>query len=165
MNDELDNPDLRKLPLWGFGWAYHDDVLLSKFDSPSSLIDSYIQSSQFQTSFLKVGLAAGLHGPFQSSSLTVSDFRQVSNDEFMKKIDAVRQPPGFTVAASDEQWIRLLAIVKQMTLKPWLFVLTRTEEDKELFHEWGFVLGIVFREFLAGSPEDCKIERLVISLD
>jgi hypothetical protein len=44
------------------------------------------------------------------------------------------------------------------------YVLSRDERDRELFHEWGFVL-FVFREFLFVGPERNAVERYVIGYD
>jgi hypothetical protein len=44
------------------------------------------------------------------------------------------------------------------------YILRRDERDRELFHEWGFVL-FVFREFLFVSPGRDSMERLVIGYD
>lgn len=44
------------------------------------------------------------------------------------------------------------------------FVLRRDERNKELFHEWGFVIWI-FREFLFINLERDSLDRFVIGYD
>ena len=158
--------EIKTLQLWDYGWAHFDDVYINPSSMPTELIKAYTDSPQFQTSFLEDNaIQENIHGPFQSSSINASDFRRVSPQEFIEELNSIRQPPKFVVAASDEQWKDVLAIAKSMASMPWLFILERTEKDKSIFHEWGFVLGIIFREFLAGAPDSVKLERLVISLD
>jgi hypothetical protein len=43
-------------------------------------------------------------------------------------------------------------------------VLRRDQRDRELFHEWGYVLT-VFREFLFVGAERDGVERFVIGYD
>ena len=160
-----DRRKVEKLRLWDYGWAHKDDISIMPPASPSALIDAYLQSPEFKTTFLDEKIAENIHGPFQRSSLVASDFLQVSPQDFLDRLESARLAPGFTRPPDKDQWRDVLIVARQMVLNPWLFVLARTEKDANLFHDWGFVLGAIFREFLAGAQGSDKIERLVISLD
>lgn len=153
--------------LWDFGWLDHGEVSLEPSDTWEGAVAAYLTSESFQTSFLPPeDKDAGIHGPFKQDQIAVEDFELLSVDEFYQRIQEIRQPEGFSEPATDDQWRQvgdLLAKVQPQF--KWLIGLRLIETDEERFHDWGFVLGIVFREFLLTNPNSERAYRLVFSLD
>ena len=163
----MPNEGRRLIKLWDYGWAEHTLVEVAPAVTPTRCIENYISCPEFRTTFLDdKAVDADIHGPFRASALTAEDFSLVSKSELLSLISEARRPPGFSDKASDDQWSQVLQVVQDMCSKhTWLFSLRRTETSTDLFHDWGFVLGIVFREYLAASPSKGFLDRLVISLD
>ncbi len=153
--------------LWDFGWLEHSAIELPSAITWQALVASYIDSDYFQTSFLPPDTRApGIHGPFNQNQIRVDDFELLSVDEFYQRIQVIRQPQGFSEPADDEQWRQVGDLLAK--LQPdfqWLIQLRLSEDDEDRFHDAGFVLGIIFREFLLANPQSERAYRLVFSLD
>ena len=153
--------------LWDFGWLDHGEVKLRKADTWQDVVDRYIESDAFQTSFLPPDQKdPGIHGPFKHDAIGKDDFELLSIDEFYEQIQQIRQPGGFTQPADDEQWRQVLDLLAKVQPRyEWLIRLRLDEHDIGRFHDWGFVLGIIFREFVLANPDSERAYRLVFSLD
>lgn len=154
------------IKLWDYGWLEHSVVEVEPALTSTECIENYISCRDFRTSFFDSPVDADIHGPFRATALEVEDFVLVGKSEFLSRVHEARRPPGFSEQASDDQWDRVSQVAQELcTRSEWLFYLRRTETSTELFHDWGFVLGAVFREFLAASPSSRSLHRLVISMD
>jgi hypothetical protein len=155
------------LPLWDFGWCDHDRPSLPRCHAPQDVIRQYVSSAAFGTSFVgqENEHAPELHGPFWSSAVSEPDFELITPQRLAEEVDAIRQPPGFTEPASDEQWQPVQSLLSEVCSRStWIFMLRLTENDRDRFHDWGFVL-LVFREFLCASPDSDSVDRLVFGYD
>ena len=150
--------------LWDFGWLYRDRVKLSGASSDVALIEQYVGSPAFHTSFLWSDLdETGIHGPFIAERITAIDFVPLQKSELGQYLEGVR----FSDSPSDQ-------VTEQAKMMPYLlaafegdqrcFVLRRDERNRDLFHDWGYVLWI-FREFLFVGPERDGVERFIIGYD
>lgn len=153
--------------LWDFGWLDHCELKLPSGITWQEVVAAYIASESFQTSFLPPEeKSPGIHGPFKHDRISVEDFELLSVEEFYQRIQEIRQPDGFSEPADDEQWRQVGDVLSR--IQPdfqWLIRLRLNEDDEDRFHDWGFVLGIVFREFLLANTESQRAYRLVFSLD
>lgn len=154
-------------PLWDYGWCEHERLTLPRCQSPQDFIRAYRQCDAFGTSFVgpEPPHTPELHGPFPSSSIAESDFELITPQRFREAIAAIPQTSGFTEPPSTEQWQPVERLASEVSSRhAWLFMLRFTEDDRERFHEWGFVLTI-FREFICASPDTEFAERLVFGYD
>jgi hypothetical protein len=156
------------LPLWDYGWCDHARISLARCHSPEDVIREYLHSPAFGTSFVgpaDVATIPEIHGPFPRATLSEADFELITPQRFWQEVSAIRQPEGFTSAASDEQWQAVQQLASEVSGgSAWLFILRLTEKDSSRFHEWGGVL-FIFREFLCASPDTGFVERLVFGYD
>ena len=160
--------DRNLLPLWDYGWMDCGEIVIPRCDSYKTAISAYIASDDFGTSFVGPDRdhSPDLHGPFRRSAIRVEDFVLLTPEQFAGNLAALRQPDGFSVAASDAQWQSVKSVADQVLRQSsWILKLCLTEKNIGVFHDWGFVLGHVFREFIFGSPEHDRLTRIVISLD
>ena len=166
MNCHVETTD-NLIGLWGFGWLDHCELKLPNGNTWQEVVASYIGSESFQTSFLPPDeKSPGIHGPFKQNQISVDDFELLSVEEFYERIQEIRQPEGFTEPADDEQWRQVGDLLAKIQPKyEWLIQLRLNEKSEERFHDWGFVLGIVFREFFLANPQSETAYRLVFSLD
>ena len=108
----------------------------------------------------------GMHGPFRADRLKSGDLVACDQDGFEAYLERIRVDERWNVRPNPEQW----AAVLRLLLDPFsrgcrCHVLKYDESDSELFHEVGFVLGLLFRETLfICDGRDC-IERFVIGND
>lgn len=153
--------------LWDFGWLDHRELKLPKVETWKEFVAAYIESDAFQTFFLPPEpRSEGIHGPFNLGEIRVDDFDLLSVDEFYKQIQQIRQPEGFDEPADDAQWRQVGDLLAKIQPKyEWLIQLRLNESNEEKFHDIGFILGIVFREFLLANPQSETAYRLVFSLD
>ena len=150
--------------LWDFGWLYHDTVQLSAAASDLELVQQYVASPAFHTSFLPSDKdESGIHGPFDARRISADDYvplQQADLESYLASVE-LSETPGDDVA----QRAKLLPHLRSaFSAGRRCYVLRRDERDKELFHDWGFVLW-VFREFLFAGPQRGRLERFVIGYD
>lgn len=162
-------PSRHLLALWDYGWLDHNEFQLTACYDSQKLIESYLSSKYFGSSFVGPTLeeteAPELHGPFWRSKITVNDFQLIGSDEFYDRVQEIRQPTGFTSAASDEQWQAVNLLISKLKVQyKWFFNLQLTEQDSEKFHDWGFVLTI-FREFLLANPDSKNVSTIIFGYD
>ena len=150
--------------IWDYGWLCHDSVALAAASSDAALIEQYVRSPAFHTSFLPNEKdETGLHGPFVADRITPTDFVAIQEAELGQYLESVQvsDTPAEDLAAH-AQILPFLQAAFEGGRR--CYVLRRDERNRELFHEWGFVL-FVFREFLfIGPARDC-VERFVIGYD
>lgn len=155
------------LPLWDYGWLDLNEIKLPPCGQPRELIEAYLNSNDFGTSFVGQELddAPTLHGAFWRTSIEANDFQLIDSATFDAQIQRVRQPEGFTEPVSEEQWSAVEDLVTKLKHQyQWLIMLRLTEDDADKFHDWGFVLTI-FREFLLANPNSENVVRLVFGYD
>jgi hypothetical protein len=150
--------------LWDYGWLCGDRVELAKASSDAALIRQYVDAPAFRTSFLLNDAdETGIHGPFVAEWITAGDFVPLAEAEFGEYLESVRLSDR---PAEDEaeraKILSQLCGAREGGRR--CFVLRRDERDRELFHEWGYVLT-VFREFLFVGAERDGVERFVIGYD
>lgn len=150
--------------LWDYGWLCRDRVKLAGASSDAALIEQYVASPAFHTSFLPNHKdETGIHGPFVAGRITAADFVPIGKTELGQYLESVQlsDTPGEDVAERAKMLSQLRAPFEEGCTG---YVLKRDERDRELFHEWGFVLSI-FREFLFVGPERDCMERFVVGYD
>jgi hypothetical protein len=150
--------------LWDYGWLCRDRVKLAGASSDAALIEQYVASPAFHTSFLPNDRdETGIHGPFVAERITAADFVPLREAELGQYLESVQlsDTAGEDVAERAMVSPHLRAAFEGFGR---CYVLRRDERDRELFHEWGFVLS-VFREFLYVGPERDWVERFVIGYD
>jgi hypothetical protein len=150
--------------LWDYGWLCRDRVRLASASSDEELIEQYAASRAFHTSFVPNDKdETGIHGPFAAGRITAADFVPLSEGELGEYLESIQlsDTPGDDVAER-AKILPHLRIAFERGCR--CYVLSRDERNRELFHEWGFVLHI-FREFLFIGPERDCVERFVIGYD
>jgi len=150
--------------LWDYGWLCRDRVKLAGASSDPALIEQYVVSPAFHTSFLPNDKdETGIHGPFVAKRITAADFVPLREAELGQYLESVQlsDTPGEDAAERAKVSPHLRAAFEGGRR---CYVLRRHERDCELFHEWGSVL-FVFREFLFVGPEREGVERFVIGYD
>jgi hypothetical protein len=150
--------------LWDYGWLCRDRVKLAGALSDGALIEQYVASPAFHTSFLPNDKdETGIHGPFVAERITAADFVPIKETDLGQCLESIHlsDTPDEDVA----ERAKILPYLRaQLNKGRTGYVLQRDERNSELFHEWGFVL-FVFREFLFIDPgRDC-VERFVIGYD
>jgi hypothetical protein len=150
--------------LWDYGWLGHDTVKLQAAVSDAALIEQYVASSAFHTSILPSDKdETGIHGPFLANGIGAGDFLPLTETELENYLKTIEfsVTPGADDVARDKMLTHLSGAFQGGKR---CFILRRDERDKELFHDWGFVL-LVFREFLfIGSARD-RLDRFFIGYD
>jgi hypothetical protein len=155
------------LPLWDYGWCDISEISCKPAVSPDDLISQYLQSSEFESTFTspEADHVAGVHGPFLSNLLHVSDFELIDVERLRAEIGFIRQPEGIAEPATEDQWRPIRIKMEQLSVDSvWIFRLRFTEGDNELFHDTGGVLW-VFREFIFANPKSASFKRLVFGYD
>jgi hypothetical protein len=150
--------------LWDYGWLCHDTVQLAPAPSDSQLVQQYVASPSFHTSFLPSDKdETGIHGPFEAGRISVDDYIPLHEADLESYLASVElsETPGDDVAERAKLLPHLRSAFAEERR---CYVLRRDERDKELFHEWGFVLW-VFREFLFAGRQRDRLERFVIGYD
>lgn len=151
------------LPLWDYGWLDFDEINLPPCGQPRDLIDAYLKSNSFGTSFL--GDAPELHGAFWRTSIESSDFQLIDSTELDEQIQSIRQPEGFFEPATEEQWRAVKDFINELKNQyQWFIMLRLTETDEDKFHDWGCVLTIC-REFIFANPNSENVVRVVFGYD
>jgi len=148
--------------LWDYGWLCRDNVKLAEAPSDTSLIEQYIRSPAFHTSFLPNDKdETGIHGPFAADRITAADFIPLSAAELHAYLESIEHFEGEDAAERAKIVPHLQAAFEECQK---CYVLSRDERNRELFHEWGCVF-FVFRELLFVGPERDCVERFVIGYD
>jgi hypothetical protein len=150
--------------LWDYGWLCRDTVQLTAAASDSQLLQQYVASPSFHTSFLPSDKdETGIHGPFEAGRISADDYtplREANLESYLESVE-LSETPGDDVA----ERAKLLPHLRDAFAGGRrCYVLRRDERSKELFHEWGFVL-FVFREFLFVGEQRDRLERFVIGYD
>ena len=150
--------------LWDYGWLSHDCVELPASPSDAELIQEYVASAAFHTSFLPSDKdETGIHGPFQVDRIAPADFVPLDEAGLEHYLESVvlSESPG---EDETERAKALPHLRNAFQGGSRCSVLKVDERSKELFHEWGFVLWL-FREFLfVGNGRD-RLERFIIGFD
>lgn len=160
-------PQRQLISLWDYGWLDYNEIKLLPCAQPLDLIEAYLSSNTFGTSFVGPELddAPTLHGPFIRPSVASTNFQLLDSDTFFAQIHHIRQPEGFFEPVDEEQWHTVEELVTELERQnQWLIMLNLTEDDTDKFHDWGFVLTI-FREFLLANPNSENVVRLVFGYD
>lgn len=150
--------------LWDYGWLCRDRVTLAAAASDADLIERYVASPAFHTSFLPNDRdETGLHGPFVAGRITAAEFAPLGERELRPYLETIElsDTPGDDAGERVKVVPHLRAAFDGGAR---CYVLRRDERDRELFHEWGSVL-LVFREFLFIGPERDSVDRFVIGYD
>lgn len=146
---------------------YHNEIELAPSSQPEQLIQAYLASDTFGTSFVGPSLeeTPTIHGPFFRSSVVANDFQLIDSAAFYRQINDTRKPDGFSEPATEEQWGAVEKLVSELERQYiWLFKLRLTEDNSDRFHEWGFALT-VFREFILANANSANVARLVFGYD
>ena len=150
--------------LWDYGWLGRDSVKLEAVSSDTALVEQYVASSAFHTSFLPSDkVEAGIHGPFVAERIKAGDFELLDEAGLEHYLMSVQ----LSEVQDDD-------VAERAKILPYLrcafeggrrcYVLMRDERNKELFHDWGFVF-LVFREFLFASQLRDSLDRFIIGYD
>jgi hypothetical protein len=150
--------------LWDYGWLCRDSMKLAGASSDVALIEQYVASRAFHTSFPANDKdETGIHGPFLAERIKAADFQPLEQAELEHYLESIR----LSETEGDDA-------VERGKMLPHLrsafegghrcYILRRDERDKQLFHEWGFVLS-VFRELLFVGPKRDSLERFIIGYD
>lgn len=150
--------------LWDYGWLCRDSVQLTPVSSDLALIEHYVASSAFHDSFLPTDKdEKGIHGPFLADRIHAEDFVPLRTEDVEHYLDSVE-----LAEAPDEDSVERAKILPHLrggfAGNRRCYVLRRDERDRQLFHDWGFVI-LVFREFLFIGPQLDSVERFIIGYD
>lgn len=150
--------------LWDYGWLCRDSVRLAAAASDLELVKQYVASPSFHTSFLPSDKdETGIHGPFVASRIHAEDYIPLREADLESYLGSVELSE--TRGDDENERAKVLPhLHSAFAAGCRCFVLRRDERDKELFHDWGFVLW-VFREFLFTGMRPDSLERLVIGYD
>jgi hypothetical protein len=152
--------------IWDYGWLSRDELDLSPAPAASSLIESYVASSQFRTSFLPSDKdESAIHGPFVASRIRSDDFLLFEEAALQPYLDQLLLSDEWSKPASPEQCDAVGTALRSAFQQGGVCYLLRFDEtSSELHHEWGFVFT-VFRELLFIRPESGHVTRFVIGFD
>lgn len=152
--------------IWDYGWLAGDDVELPRTDSDRELIERYVASPSFHTSFLPSDKdEAGIHGPFLADRIAASDFVPFAESALEEYLAALLYSPKWDSPASAEQFAAVLGHLRKPFAQGMRCFLLRFDENhSDLHHDWGSVLR-VFREFLFLGGRPGMIARFVIGYD
>jgi hypothetical protein len=152
--------------IWDYGWLAGDEVEVPPGSSDREVLEHYLASSAFQTSFLPSDKdETGIHGPFLASRIAASDFAPFEEATLEGYLKALLYSPEWERPATAEQF----ATVFEQLRRPFAqgmrcYLLGFDEARSDLHHDWGFVLT-VFREFLFLGQRPGFISRFVIGYD
>lgn len=150
--------------LWDYGWLCRDRVKLAGASSDAILIEQYVPSPAFHTSFLPNDKdETVIHGPFVADGVTAADFVPLRESELGQYLESVQlSDTPEEDAAERAKMSPHLRVAFEGGRR--CYVLSRDEKNRELFHERGSVL-FVFREFLFIGSERDSVERFIIGYD
>src|SRR6516164_10981859 len=87
--------------LWDYGWLCCDWVKLTQASSDAALLEQYLASPAFHTSFLPNDKdETGIHGPFVAERITSANFVPFREADLGQYLESVRlsDTPGDDVA-------------------------------------------------------------------
>ena len=74
--------------LWDYGWLCRDSVKLAAAPSDTELVEQYVASRAFHTSFLPNDKdETGIHGPFVAECIKAADFVPLDLNQAMARSD------------------------------------------------------------------------------
>ena len=155
------------LRLWDYGWLDVDEVVIPRCHSVSEVIEAYVNSPSFGRSFAgpPPDAVPELHGPFWRASVAVDDFRLIDSSQFAVELESIRRQEQFDSPPDDNQWQAVREVTSNLErTSKWIIALRLTEQDREKFHDWGFVLWL-FREFLFGNEGCDRLGRCIFGYD
>lgn len=150
--------------LWDHGWLGRDWLELLESPSDSILMERYVASRAFHSSFLPNDEdESGIHGPFAAAGNTAADFILLPEVDLEPYLEAVRLCGGSSDDAEARARVasHLRAAFQEGRR---CYVLRFDETNRELFHEWGSVF-LVFREFLSVDSARRGVVRFVVGYD
>ena len=150
--------------LWDYGWLSCDSVKLAAAPSDQVLLEQYVASPAFHTSFLPSEKdETGIHGPFLADHIKAEDFvllEETSLEHYLESVQ-LSETPGDDVAERAKIPTHLRSAFEGERR---CYILKPDERNTELFHEWGSVL-FLFRELLFAGPQRNSLERFIIGYD
>jgi hypothetical protein len=152
--------------IWDYGWLAGDEVQVPAGGSDRDVLEHYLASPGFHTSFLPSDKdETGIHGPFLASRIAANDFAPFEEAALEGYLKALLYSTEWNTPASAEQFAAVLEQLRQPFAQGMRCYLLRFDEShSDLHHDWGFVLT-VFREFLFVGPRPGLIRRFVIGYD
>jgi len=137
---------------WDYGWLCRDWVDLAGAQSDTALIEQYVASPVFHTSFLPNDKdETGIHGPFVADRITAADFVPLRDAELAHYLESVRISESPSDDAVEIAKV-LPALHAAFEGRRRCFVLSRDERNHELFHEWGLSYWSLPRVLVRGVP-------------
>ncbi len=95
--------------IWDYGWLAGDEVEFPQTDSDRDLIERYVASPAFHTSFLLSDKdETGIHGPFIADRIAPSDFVPFAESALEEYLAALLYSPEWDSPASAEQFAAVL---------------------------------------------------------
>jgi len=150
--------------LWDCGWLCRDSVKLPAASSDAALIERYVASPAFHTSFLPNDKdETGIHGPFVAEWITANDFVPLREADLEQYLESIQLSETLAEDTAERAKMRT-HLRSAFDGNHRCYVLCRDERNRELLHDWGSVL-FVFREFLFVGPKRDSFERFVIGYD
>jgi hypothetical protein len=152
--------------IWDYGWLAGDEVEVPPATSDRDLLEHYVASAAFHTSFLPSDKdETGIHGPFVADRIAPTDFVPFEESALEEYLAALLYSPEWDSPASAEQFAAVLEQLRKPFAQGMRCYLLRFDESRsDLHHDWGFVLT-VFHEFLFLGPRPGLISRFVIGYD
>jgi hypothetical protein len=152
--------------IWDYGWLAGDEVELPPASSDRDILERYVASPAFHTSFLPSDKGeTGIHGPFFADRIAATDFVPFEEAGLQEYLATLLYSPEWNSPASAEQFAAVLEQLRKPFANGMRCYLLRFDESRsDLHHDWGFVLT-VFREFLFVGRCPGLIRRFVIGYD
>src|SRR5438477_7901155 len=95
--------------IWDYGWLAGDDVQLPQGDSDRELVERYVASLTFHTSFLQSDKdETAIHGPFFAERIAANDFVAFEESDLEDYLEALLYSPEWDSPASAEQFAAVL---------------------------------------------------------
>src|SRR3954468_2161254 len=120
--------------LWDYGWLSKDHVPLPAASSDAALIQEYVASRAFHTSFLPSDKdETGIHGPFQAGRIAAADFLPLEEPGLEPYLQSVElsESPGQDEAERAKVLPHLRSAFHGGSR---CYVLKADERSKDLFH-------------------------------
>jgi hypothetical protein len=153
--------------LFGYSWLDHEVLTAPLASSADELLRWYLDSEDFGTNFLGGDpRSPDIHGPFPRETVSAARFSPISGHEFLRFAEEALIPPSEVDGwDTDPRHIQASELLRELSeSNSWFWHLTLNETHRELMHEYGAVLTY-FREFICGSPDCGRLERVVIGED
>ena len=152
--------------IWDYGWLAGDEVEVAAGSSDRDVLEHYLASPVFHTSFLPSDKdETGIHGPFHASRIAANDFAPFEEAALEDYLKLLLYSAEWDTPASAEQFTAVLEQLRKPFAQGMRCYLLRLDESRsEIHHDWGFVLT-VFREFLFLGCRPGLINRFIIGYD